>query len=125
MPVLVADDDENIREIMVDVLEMAGYRVLSAPDGREALALAARERPSLVLLDVRMPLVNGWDVAAALARWPDPPPVVMVSASHDGRATAKRLGLPYLAKPFEFGELLAMVARHRASVPGCEPTAAG
>ncbi len=112
MPILVVDDDEMIRAVVIEALETAGYRALGAADGEEALAMACRERPSLVLLDVWMPRRDGWSVASALAAWPDPPPVVVFSASHEAEAQAQRMGLRFLGKPFDFGELFAIVAQH-------------
>jgi CheY-like chemotaxis protein len=64
--ILVVDDDEMNRELMLTVLKRAGYRTLEAVNGRQALALASSEMPALILLDVRMPDMTGYDVCRRL-----------------------------------------------------------
>ncbi len=64
--VLVVDDEEAIVRILRAYLERDGYRVVSAPDGRAALEQARLQRPDLVLLDLMLPEVSGWDVCRAL-----------------------------------------------------------
>lgn len=64
--ILVADDDADNREIMTLALRRAGYEVVTAVDGREAVAAAGRERPDLILLDLSMPVVSGWDAVKSL-----------------------------------------------------------
>jgi DNA-binding response OmpR family regulator len=123
LPILVVDDDELIREVVTETLEMAGYRVLTACDGVQALAVAEREQPSLVLLDVRMPLLDGWAVAERLAQSAKSPPIVVVSASHGSCATARHMGLGYLPKPFDYRALLAVVAEYLAAGDEREPAA--
>src|SRR5687768_2247725 len=61
--ILVADDDFDNRTIAKEVLEMAGYAVLEASNGAEALEMTLREKPALVLLDLSMPKMSGWEVA--------------------------------------------------------------
>ena len=63
--VLVVDDDADLRELMVLLLEGAGYTVRTARDGRDALARVSERMPSLILLDMKMPGMNGWQFAAA------------------------------------------------------------
>lgn len=64
--VLVADDYADARELLVELLKHSGIPTVSARDGGEALALARERRPALVLLDLAMPVLSGWEVAAAL-----------------------------------------------------------
>jgi two-component system, cell cycle response regulator len=112
--ILIADDDEDIRLLVTTRLERAGYRVVGARNGDEALQLAAEHDPDLLLLDVSMPVLNGHDLCLALtADNPAPPPVIFLS----GRTLPKDrvLGLEagavdYMTKPFDAHELIARVA---------------
>lgn len=114
--ILVADDDEMILQVVAVVLEAEGYRVLQARNGDEALALARAEPPALMLLDMRMPARNGWDVAAELRRAPGPRvPIVVMTATLDGAEWAAEVGADaHLAKPFDLERLLEVV---RALLP--------
>ena len=67
--VLVIDDEEDVREALRDLLELHGYKVLAAPNGREALEILRREgQPGFVLLDLIMPVMNGWEFLDELSR---------------------------------------------------------
>ena len=59
-PILIVDDDSSIRDVVSDLLDMVGYRVIAAADGVEALSMIERASPRLVLLDMRMPIMDGW-----------------------------------------------------------------
>jgi CheY-like chemotaxis protein len=105
-PVLLVDDEASIRAICRVNLEGDGLRVLEAKDGAEALEEVRRERPSLVLLDVMMPGVDGWGVAERLAADADTRdiPVVFLSAraAPEDRLRAQQLGaVGYVVKPFD------------------------
>jgi DNA-binding response OmpR family regulator len=109
--VLVVDDDVHIVEIVQAYLEKDGYRVLTAFDGRRALELATKEHPSLLILDLMLPEMSGWDVMRAL-RPSSQVPVIMLTARDD--PTDKVVGLElgaddYVVKPFDPKELLARV----------------
>src|SRR5947209_10793129 len=80
--VLVADDHEDSRFIARLVLENAGFRVVEARDGREALTMARLHRPALVVLDIVMPELTGWEVARTLRadRWSPRPAIIAVTA---------------------------------------------
>ena len=112
--ILVADDDEDIRLLVSTRLEKAGYRVVAAENGDEALRLAAEHDPDLLVIDVSMPVLNGHELCLAItADNPNPPPVIFLS----GRTLPKDriLGLEagavdYMTKPFDAHELLARVA---------------
>ena len=113
-PVLLVDDEPSIRAICRVNLEGDGLRVLEAKDGAEALEEVRRQRPSLVLLDVMMPGVDGWDVAAQLAAdaVTRDIPVVFLSAraAPEDRLRAQRLGaVGYVVKPFDPVELAGIV----------------
>jgi DNA-binding response OmpR family regulator len=123
--VLVVDDEPKIVELARDYLERAGYRVLSAFDGRAALATARSQRPDLLVLDLGLPELDGLDVARAL-RAESAIPIVMLTGRSD--ESDKLVGLAigaddYVTKPFSPKEL---VARVRAVLRRSErpPTAA-
>jgi CheY-like chemotaxis protein/anti-sigma regulatory factor (Ser/Thr protein kinase) len=80
--ILVADDEPNHRNLLCDVLSPLGFTLFTAPDGQTCLALAAQHRPQLVLLDISMPDMDGWEVARRLRTMtPTRPAIVMVSAN--------------------------------------------
>jgi CheY-like chemotaxis protein len=90
-PVLVVDDDPAIREAVRDVLEAAGMRVATARDGAEALERVLAEPPSLVLLDMRMPVMDGWHFSRALRERGLALPVVVMTAAADARRRAEEI----------------------------------
>jgi PAS domain S-box-containing protein len=101
--ILIVDDDVHIRELLRQELDGAGYRVREAGDGREALRHIRRERPDLVILDVMMPEMNGFDVAAVLKNDPQTMdlPIIILSIVED-QERGYRLGVDrYLIKPVE------------------------
>jgi CheY-like chemotaxis protein len=104
--ILLADDEGSIRTICRVNLETDGISVVEAADGREALERVRRQQPDLVLLDVMMPDVDGWQVAADLAADPATReiPVVFLSAraTREDMARAQELGaVGYIVKPFD------------------------
>ena len=112
--VMVVDDDETIRDLVEWALHDAGYEVISAPDGSVALDLLGSTRPDLILLDLRMPVMDGWAFARSYRGLPEPhAPIVVITAALDGRVLPPEIGAAGLmAKPFDLDELLANVARH-------------
>ena len=109
--VLVVDDDPEIRDVVRWLLEDEGWTVETASDGRDALERATRERPSLIVLDMGLPILSGEEVAMRLQHvYANPPPIIVVSA--DGRAGEKaaRIGATsYLHKPFDVDALARLV----------------
>ncbi len=106
--VLVVDDDNSIRELLRQELEAEGYGVREAKDGREALAQVKREKPDLIVLDVMMPELSGFDVAAVLRNDPETLniPIVMLSVVQD-KQRGYRLGVDrYFTKPTDTQVLL-------------------
>lgn len=84
--ILVVDDHPDLREVLALILEHHGFRVMLAEDGREALKRAEECRPDLVLMDLMMPRMNGYEATAQLNRNGDPPvPVVAITASRVDR----------------------------------------
>ena len=113
--ILLVDDDREIVESMRIALEAAGYAVLVARDGNQGLAIAEREDPDLVILDMMMPKRSGFLVLEKLRRTrPVPVRIIMVTANEGSRhkAYAETLGVDdYIRKPFAMDRLLASVTR--------------
>jgi CheY-like chemotaxis protein len=110
--ILVVDDDLVIRESVSLLLEDEGYRVDQAENGLEALAQIERRRPSVVLLDMRMPVMDGWEFAAELRRRGIDVPVVAMTATSDAHRWADEIGaVSYIGKPFDPDDLLALMDR--------------
>ena len=110
--ILVVDDDKNTRRLFRAVLEQAGYRVCTAADGEEALAVLDREYVDLVVLDVMMPKMDGLEVARQVRRQRCNTPILMLTARSDvqDRIAGLNAGADYyLTKPFDSGELLASI----------------
>jgi len=111
--VLVIDDDPSILDTVSSILSGEGYQVMSAAGGEEALALSRTWHPTLVLLDMRMPLMDGWAVARALHEIGSRVPIVVMTAAENARRWADEIGAAgHLAKPFALDELIACVERH-------------
>lgn len=111
--VLVVDDDETIGELIEVALGDAGYDVAVAPGGAAALELAERFKPHLVLLDLRMPGVDGRGFVQTYRKTQRrPAPIAVVTAIRDAPQAAAAVGAQaFLAKPFDLGDLLNLVAR--------------
>jgi CheY-like chemotaxis protein len=111
-PILVVDDDPGILDIVVRTLDFEGYPAVRARNGAEALEAVERQRPSLVLLDMRMPVMDGWAFAEALRERGIAVPVLVMTAANDARRWASEIGAQgYIEKPFDIDELLATVER--------------
>lgn len=112
--VLVVDDDTSILDTVSSILSGEGYDVVSAATGQEALAAVAHKQPLLILLDMRMPVMDGWAVARALRERGINVPIVVMTAAESAKRWADEVGAEgYLAKPFGLDELLATVERFR------------
>jgi two-component system chemotaxis response regulator CheY len=121
--ILVVEDDDAIRGLVSDVLRDDGYEVREATNGAEALGRIRDERPDLIVLDLMMPVMDGWTFVEKCrdqASCSDVP-IIVTSASHDLPRTAERLrsfGVrSCLAKPFDVDGLLALVERYVPSTP--------
>jgi DNA-binding response OmpR family regulator len=124
-PILVADDDVVIREAVTEILEIEGYRVLAAADGAETLRLLRRDPPALLILDMRMPGLSGWEVAAEMRALAIDVPILVMTAARDAETWAAEVNAAaLLAKPFDLEALLAAVERlsgpRRAGATGAE-----
>jgi len=112
--VLVVDDDEGIRELVVTALAEEGYAVRSAGDGEAALAVLDQYDPQLILLDMRMPIMDGRQFAKSYRERPGHhAPIVICTAALDVRRDASEIGADgFLGKPFQLDELLDLVDAH-------------
>jgi CheY-like chemotaxis protein len=109
-PILVVDDDPAVLSTVADILEFEGYQVERATNGAEGLAVVARVQPALVLLDMRMPVLDGWGFARALHDRGIVLPIVVMTAAQDARRWAAEIhAAGYVAKPFDITTLLAAV----------------
>ena len=112
--ILIVDDDPAIRDVVSDILEMSDYCVKTACNGAEALDFMRIDRPAAVLLDLMMPVMDGWEFLREY-RGEKPVsrvPVVVMSAAQDASEVAGRLGAQaFLAKPFEIETSLEIVGR--------------
>jgi CheY-like chemotaxis protein len=112
--ILVVDDDPAIREVVVDILQMADYPVKTASNGAEALEQIRADQPGAVLLDLMMPVMDGWEFMRRchLEAFCQGVPIAIMSAAPTAAAAFDELGADaYLAKPFEVEDILATVSR--------------
>jgi DNA-binding response OmpR family regulator len=108
--VLVVEDDPDLAALEADVLTASGHRVEIACNGREALAAIEREPPDLILLDMKMPVMNGREFADEYRRRDGKATIVVVTASEDAERRAAEIGASdWIAKPFDPGELVEKV----------------
>jgi DNA-binding response OmpR family regulator len=112
--VLVVDDDADIRGLLRELLERAGYEVLESPNGREGLRTLYSKSPDLVLLDVSMPELDGWQTLERIRDVSDVPVVMLTArAAELEKVRGLQAGADdYVAKPFGRQELLARVEAH-------------
>ena len=127
-PILIVDDDAAFRELVRSLLARIGYAVVETGDGDEALEVARAERPSLVLLDVDLPGLSGYEVCRALRdRYGEELSIIFVSGrrtEHLDLVGGLLIGADdYVMKPFQTAEFLARVRRHLSRAPR-EPVAA-
>ncbi len=116
--ILVVDDDDSMRELIRIHLSSAGYEVTTAADGIAAGYLVLKSPPDLILSDVNMPHMDGFEFIAALKADKSLPyiPVIFLTSTDDGDHRGKELGaVGYLTKPVRADHLLSLVAQH---VPG-------
>jgi DNA-binding response OmpR family regulator len=112
--ILIVDDEEGFRDGMADLLNMEGYEVSVARDAVEAVSMLPDFRPDVILLDLRMPLLDGEAFLRGIRGLPASRevPVVLISAKEELRVIASRYGAAgYLSKPFEAPQLLSLLER--------------
>jgi len=111
--ILIAEDEKNIGDVLKDILEGEAHEVCLVHDGNSALSKFAEKRPDLVILDVMMPGMNGFDVCVAIRRIDLNVPILFLTARNEEIDKVRGLGLgadDYLTKPFGSHELVARVA---------------
>lgn len=106
---LIVDDDDDVRQMMQDVMERRGYEVIAVDSGADALALIAHDVPAIILLDLEMYDVNGWEVLGALERHPMFGQFRVVVVSGAKGRVPKWAG--FLKKPFNVEALEALLAQ--------------
>ena len=115
-PVLVVEDDRDIREAMAELLEDQGYQCILAADAVEAVEALSHATPSLLLVDLLMPGMNGIDLVTRLRadpRWSRLPMVIMTAGGDRVIGVdLESLNVPILTKPVELGSLAQLLARH-------------
>ena len=119
--ILVVEDDHNISELIRMYLEKEGFEVRSVYDGGKAVEEFDRQAPDLVLLDIMLPVLDGWGVCAHIRRMAQTP-IIMLTAKSDvtDRITGLEMGADdYLVKPFEMKELMARInaVLRRSEIP--------
>jgi two-component system, chemotaxis family, chemotaxis protein CheY len=109
--ILVVEDDQEIRDFLALVLEAEGYAVRTAHNGAMALELIRQQTPDLILLDMRMPVMDGWAFVQAYRSQPGPhAPIIVQTAARDAEQTAREVQADaFLGKPFNLDDLLAVV----------------
>jgi len=111
--VLVVEDDSDLAMLVQMIVADAGYEVRMAGDGAEALERVGERMPGLILLDMRMPVMNGWEFAREFrSRFGRAAPIVVVTAAENARARAEEIDADgWMEKPFEIEEVARMVSR--------------
>ena len=130
MTILLAEDDELSRQMLSWRLERRGYHLLLAQDGPECLALARRASPSLILLDLSLPKLDGLTVARHLKADPATAaiPIIALTAHAMGGDRERALAAgcdDYDTKPVEFARLVEKIEQRLGAGPGLRPSAAG
>jgi CheY-like chemotaxis protein len=110
---LVVDDDATIREMLEMMLDSEGYEVVTAQHGAAAFALLDQVKPHVILLDMKMPVLDGWAFLEQYRRRPGPRvPVVVLTAAQDDSRRASEVGADaYVAKPFVIDDLIRVLDR--------------
>lgn len=119
--ILIAEDDAAIRDVLADTLESAGYAVRTAADGRAALELLLSSPVDLVLLDINMPKLNGFQLLKIMTKECPGIPGIILTAHGEEKERVKGLELgadDYVVKPFSTAELLARIAAVLRRCPG-------
>ena len=110
-PILIVEDDKKTASLVELYLQREGFKTIVAPDGRQALELARRHNPILVVLDLMLPFIDGWEVCRELRSWSDVPIIMLTARGEEvDRISGLTLGADdYLVKPFSPRELAARV----------------
>ena len=126
--VLVVEDEEEVQVLVARLLSSVGHEVDTASGGDEALQKVAGQRPDLIVLDLMMPGVDGWEVLRQLRAQANPPPVVILTGRGDYASFARGVqegAVAYVVKPFRFHELMATCQRVLLATTSGQREAAG
>lgn len=116
--VLVVDDDPSILDTVTSILASEGFDVMAANGGEQALGLLSSWHPTLVLLDMRMPIMDGWAVARAMKESGSKVPIIVMTAAESAKKWADEIGAAgHLAKPFLLDDLITCVERYSRGRP--------
>lgn len=116
--ILVVDDEISLLKLMTNFLSAVGYKVFIASNGWEGIDLAKKEKPDLIITDVRMPIMNGYKMTEELRALPDfkSTPVLIVTGyavEETHKSKAEQLGIKdYIYKPFDIEEVLQLIKKH-------------
>jgi CheY-like chemotaxis protein len=116
--VLVIDDDDDVADILRQALSEEGYAVATVPHGAAALDILRLHEPEVILLDLRMPLMDGWSFAERYRTITGkaPAPIILISGVSDIATEARRVGADaFFRKPFDIDELIRAIERARAA----------
>ena len=114
--ILIVDDDPDLREFLRLMLTSMGFEVTSAANGQEALNDLEGHDPDLILLDMKMPVMDGWEFCRVLEGRDSRPPIVVLTAAPDPAGRAAEVHADgWLGKPFEYADLEAIVRRFAKS----------
>lgn len=115
--ILVVEDDDSIRELVHMTLADEGYEVMTAAHGAAALEIIGNSQPDFIILDMCMPVMDGWEFSRLYHQMPGPhAPIVVLSAAHSISSPALDVeASAYLTKPFDLEDLLDLVGRHGLS----------
>lgn len=115
--VLVVEDEKEIREFVALTLSDEGYEVLQASDGAAALKVLDQHQPGVILLDMRMPIMDGWAFSQAYRQLPAKHvPIIVLTAATDAATFAAQINAEgFLAKPFNLADLIKLVGHYMVS----------
>lgn len=123
--VLIVEDDESIRDVIAIALQSEGFGVRIASNGLQGLEEVERQRPDVILLDMLMPVMNGWEFHNRYSVMPPPhAPIIVLTAAPDAASRAAEVNADgYIAKPFDLKNLLDLVRQYANLPPGSGPGA--
>jgi DNA-binding response OmpR family regulator len=112
--ILITEDDDDLRALVETMLALEGFDVQTARHGREALERVAEQMPDLILLDMKMPVMDGWTFAREFeAQHGRSVPVVVLTAAEHAALRAQEIGAAgWIAKPFQYDQLVSAVRSH-------------
>jgi CheY-like chemotaxis protein len=115
--ILIADDNQNIRDALTYLLEDEGYEILIAKDGAETIKVVRGLRPDILLLDIMMPEINGYDVCRTIKSDPQLKDTYIIMLTAKGQAAEQERGKDaganeYIVKPFSPMDLLSLIRKH-------------